>query len=1194
MYECQHTFAPRITAAGRATHHMPLQERSQKVIEERARRLERSRDQVEQGMKKDMTFAPRINTAGSGVAGHGYSAYTEKENLPPAHERLYNRAKQREVELNALREHAANAPVHTPTKPPLPVRPAAPPAAASSGGDEARLRQFFHKHSNAEGVMTYCDLHLCLCAMGLFRSLAASGKVREEVEQDKKRLTDKIWGTMRAGEREVAQGVTIAMFLKVTSALLAHKRQQAGAQARDLGEPAPASASPLREEPQTSRVGSQSTDSAPRNERERQPLREEPPPVPVASTPVARPTSGSMAAAATPTTERTPRPQAQATGSPLQRRGSTGSPRPPARAASRSSSVTQRPPQAQRTASPHSQQVRTASPQRGGLMTAAQASVNLAAAAARKQSWKAFEKRKQEEQQRSLQKRAVLESQARTASSTECTFRPNINNYTPPVNAPRPSLERKDPPPREEKDMEECTFHPQVHDVPHGIYEQPVPQAPGFSRAVQRMARGRETVVKKFEDGLRSATPPHKSVVRTSTPSKTQPKPFRFQTEKRERSKPLLYVDVNLGAGRVGRIGIHTGDSVEVLANNFSQTYGLDKKMEGRLAKILEEQLARSGQQTRSQGTPRQPQPQPRQSAPSREPPQAARQRGSSAGPGPATPRGGRASTASGYTRTPHAETRPPQPAAKPVPNPNTPRGRAQAGPGRTPRGASRNKRAPEEHPLTPLSRAFKQQHPEKAANARPQAAATLPSPTRQGPPAWHVSTTPPKAPTQRAIPDVPSYGRAEAADVLEGFDPLDSQPAPEPEPCPAPQPQPQARYTDAEEGGIDLYTGDGYQKMPVHELPPRPSPMQMQTQDDDVCDEHLEDDWVLQPGFQPNEHIMPPAQRTEYTVPSPATHEMETQQPQSRYDHDSAEYGAENDVDVRPEDGIELTAVDAPPPRVPDRRPPAPHRQPPPPPTTTDTPLSRGTATPMDTAASAALFDGDGWDLPERPDAKVHPAAHHTPLVLPSVPHDGYGTPGMQGTPLQRPQRGAPSAPLSSQYNTPMTRQPTPHRYEAAYEGGAAEDELHGPGELTAEDLEVGAPPRPAAHPGYPPPAPGRGLSASVDHAGDAPTPMHHDPETHRATHYSPEGNSPAPREWAGFGLDDSVDLCPDASALGKLFTHYEQAEPAQPRATSTASSLAFPASREPSRMRGVPSPLVHQRAPPSPAVEYDPVHEF
>lgn len=67
------------------------------------------------------------------------------------------------------------------------------------------------------------------------------------------------------------------------------------------------------------------------------------------------------------------------------------------------------------------------------------------------------------------------------------------------------------------------------------------------------------------------------------------PKPFSFETAKRaERKTPLLYMDVNLGPGRTGRIGLHQGDDPVQLAANFARAYQLDATMRNRLQQLIE------------------------------------------------------------------------------------------------------------------------------------------------------------------------------------------------------------------------------------------------------------------------------------------------------------------------------------------------------------------------------------------------------------------------------------------------------------------------------------------------------------------------------------------------------------------------------------------------------------------------------
>jgi hypothetical protein len=71
------------------------------------------------------------------------------------------------------------------------------------------------------------------------------------------------------------------------------------------------------------------------------------------------------------------------------------------------------------------------------------------------------------------------------------------------------------------------------------------------------------------------------------------PKPFTFETAKRaERKTPLLYMDVNLGPGKTGRIGLHQGDDPVQLAGNFARAYQLDTTMRDRLQQLIERYMA--------------------------------------------------------------------------------------------------------------------------------------------------------------------------------------------------------------------------------------------------------------------------------------------------------------------------------------------------------------------------------------------------------------------------------------------------------------------------------------------------------------------------------------------------------------------------------------------------------------------------
>ena len=131
---------------------------------------------------------------------------------------------------------------------------------------------------------------------------------------------------------------------------------------------------------------------------------------------------------------------------------------------------------------------------------------------------------------------------------------------------------------------------------------------PGFNKAIQRMARGRQLSVQPFEEMLRSSSSsrgggaigPHMSVdlnacAGAAAAGPTEVQPFRLRSDvrslEREAQKPLLYVDVDLPHGKSGRIGVHRGDDAACLARNFCASYSLDTNTVGRLTAILQEKV---------------------------------------------------------------------------------------------------------------------------------------------------------------------------------------------------------------------------------------------------------------------------------------------------------------------------------------------------------------------------------------------------------------------------------------------------------------------------------------------------------------------------------------------------------------------------------------------------------------------------
>eukprot|EP00768_Dysnectes_brevis_P009585 gnl/Dysnectes_brevis/978_a1090_989.p1 GENE.gnl/Dysnectes_brevis/978_a1090_989~~gnl/Dysnectes_brevis/978_a1090_989.p1 ORF type:complete len:620 (-),score=195.49 gnl/Dysnectes_brevis/978_a1090_989:1222-2913(-) len=78
--------------------------------------------------------------------------------------------------------------------------------------------------------------------------------------------------------------------------------------------------------------------------------------------------------------------------------------------------------------------------------------------------------------------------------------------------------------------------------------------------------------------------------VKPSNPSAAPP---RLATARRSqtRSQPLLFIDVNVGGGKTGRIGVYPGDRPQTLATNFGAVWGLDSELVHTLEGIVAEHM---------------------------------------------------------------------------------------------------------------------------------------------------------------------------------------------------------------------------------------------------------------------------------------------------------------------------------------------------------------------------------------------------------------------------------------------------------------------------------------------------------------------------------------------------------------------------------------------------------------------------
>jgi len=145
------------------------------------------------------------------------------------------------------------------------------------------------------------------------------------------------------------------------------------------------------------------------------------------------------------------------------------------------------------------------------------------------------------------------------------------------------------------RELEQCTFHPKINK-----------NSPVFSGnrktagKPSRQAKEREQPDKGAKwatahdlqpdgrSGVHALGPGGEDTERTTPMSPT----FRTDQRQRDRTHPLLYVDINVGLGKVGRIGLHEGDDPAVLAQNFCLTYSLGDATKLKLVAFLTEQLA--------------------------------------------------------------------------------------------------------------------------------------------------------------------------------------------------------------------------------------------------------------------------------------------------------------------------------------------------------------------------------------------------------------------------------------------------------------------------------------------------------------------------------------------------------------------------------------------------------------------------
>jgi len=121
---------------------------------------------------------------------------------------------------------------------------------------------------------------------------------------------------------------------------------------------------------------------------------------------------------------------------------------------------------------------------------------------------------------------------------------------------------------REEKEMENCTFHPKINRRQENESMAANGHPKGYFEMVNRMRRVNEEK-RAIEEKMQK-----KAIGENYDKAKLMNvKPPSFVVGERIKKKLIMYIDVNITPTRTGRIGIYEGDDVRELAKNFKKTF---------------------------------------------------------------------------------------------------------------------------------------------------------------------------------------------------------------------------------------------------------------------------------------------------------------------------------------------------------------------------------------------------------------------------------------------------------------------------------------------------------------------------------------------------------------------------------------------------------------------------------------------
>jgi len=136
-----------------------------------------------------------------------------------------------------------------------------------------------------------------------------------------------------------------------------------------------------------------------------------------------------------------------------------------------------------------------------------------------------------------------------------------------------------------------CTFKPNINKNQYSSNPSSELSVKGFDETVKRIIEARkekQKIQKIYEEPL-LRFPKNRKYMEQRETNYTVPEPFNFKGK--EENEVLMFVDVEVGGGKSGRIGIHKGEDMEEVAKNFAKVYTLNKEKERKLAGNLKKQL---------------------------------------------------------------------------------------------------------------------------------------------------------------------------------------------------------------------------------------------------------------------------------------------------------------------------------------------------------------------------------------------------------------------------------------------------------------------------------------------------------------------------------------------------------------------------------------------------------------------------